>query len=89
MKMNRLLAAGLVIIVVGLALVVLGSAVQGNVSTGGFILIGPFPIVFGTGPDGGQLAVLAVAVTLLMVVLLSVLAWRLTSAVRDAPTGNA
>jgi len=86
--MNRLLAAGLAIILVGVALVVLGSGPQGNISTGGFILIGPFPIVFGTGPGAGQLAELALAVGLLMLLLLAVLAWRLTQSARDHSGGN-
>lgn len=86
--MNGLLFLGLSVIMVGMAFVVLGSADQGSVSTGGFILIGPFPIVFGTGPNGGQLATLALVVGLLMVALLSALAWWLTSAGRGARTGN-
>jgi uncharacterized membrane protein len=87
--MNKLLVVGLLIILVGMALVVLGSASQGSVSVGGFILIGPFPIVFGTGTNSGQLAALALAVGLLMLVLVSVLAWRLASGVRDSSRRNA
>jgi uncharacterized membrane protein len=85
--MSRLLAGGLAIILVGMVLIVLGSASQGNGSTGGFVLIGPFPIVFGTGPGGGQLASLALALGLLMVALLLLLAWRLARA-RGGATGN-
>ena len=79
MKMNRLLVAGLLIIIAGVAVLLLGSASQGGVSTGGFILIGPFPIVFGSGTNGGQLATLALAVGVLMIILVSVLAWRFRS----------
>ena len=79
MKMNRLLVAGLLIIIAGVAVLLLGSASQGGVSTGGFILIGPFPIVFGSGTNGGQLATLALAVGVLMITLVSVLAWRFRS----------
>jgi len=86
--MNKLLAIGLLAIVIGTVMVLLGSAEQGSVSTGGFILIGPFPIVFGTGTNGGQLAALALVVGLLMVVLLSVMAWRLVSAARSSRRGN-
>jgi len=78
-KMNRLLVAGLLIIIAGVAVLLLGSASQGGMSTGGFILIGPFPIVFGSGTNGGQLATLALAVGVLMIILVSVLAWRFRS----------
>jgi uncharacterized membrane protein len=86
--MNKLLVVGLLIIIVGMALVFLGSASQGGVSTGGFILIGPFPIVFGTGANGGQLAFLALVVGLLILVLLSALLWRLAATARRLPGGN-
>lgn len=89
MKMNSLLAAGLLAVLVGMAMVVIGSAGEGDLSAGGFVLIGPFPIVFGTGTNGGQLAALALAVGLLMLILLSVLAWRFALAVSASSKGNA
>jgi len=46
------------------------SAGEGSVSTGGFILIGPFPIAFGSGPNGPLLSILAVVLGILMLVLL-------------------
>lgn len=89
MKMNKLLAAGLLAMLVGMAMVVIGSAGEGDLSTGGFVLVGPFPMVFGTGTNGGQLAALALAAGLLMLILLSVLAWRFALAVRASSKGNA
>jgi uncharacterized membrane protein len=77
--MNRLLLAGLVMIVAGILVVALGSAGQGGVSTGGFVLLGPIPIVFGSGPSGWQIATLALVAGILMIVLLSALAWRFRS----------
>lgn len=68
---------GALLVVAGFALVAYGAAGQGNASAGGFILIGPFPIVFGTGSNGGELALLSVLLGALMVVLLLVMALRL------------
>ena len=87
-ELNRLLGAGLVLIVAGSVIVVVGSAARGAVSSGGFILVGPFPIVFGTGPSGSQLADLALAVGILMFVLIALFAMRirsLSSEVRGNP----
>jgi len=57
-------------ILLGMALLVVGSATQGGASAGGFILIGPIPFVFGAGPSGSVLALLAVVVGVMMVVVL-------------------
>ncbi len=84
MSLNKLVVVGLLTILAGMALVILGSASQGTASTGGFVLIGPFPIVFGTGSSGGQLATLALIAGLVMVGLLLVLAWRLSSLSRGS-----
>jgi uncharacterized membrane protein len=77
---ESLLLIGLAVVLVGFALVVFGSMSQANVSTGGFILIGPFPIVFGTGGSGGQLALLSVVVGVILVVMTALWARRLHSA---------
>jgi uncharacterized membrane protein len=53
---------GILLIVVGIAFVFLGSAGSGNTSVGGVVFIGPFPIVFGSGPGGGTLALLSVVI---------------------------
>lgn len=76
MTLNKLLVLGFLLVAAGIVLVAYGSVEQGNVSTGGFILIGPFPIVFGTGSNGGELALLSVLLGGLMVVLLLVMASR-------------
>jgi uncharacterized membrane protein len=64
-----LLYLGFCIVVFGVILVFVGSTTEGGVSSGGFILLGPFPIVFGSGNNGSLLAVLAVTLGILMVVL--------------------
>ncbi len=76
MSLRALFAAGFLLIAAGIALLVYGSLGQGNVSTGGFILIGPFPIVFGSGSNGWDLALLSLLLGGVMVILLLAMAWR-------------
>jgi len=75
--MNRLLVAGFLVMIAGMLIVLFGSAGGKGLSTGGFVLIGPIPIVFGTGTNGGQIASLAFFAGLLMFVAFVVWAWRL------------
>jgi uncharacterized membrane protein len=75
--LNKAVILGVLLVVAGVALVACGVAGQGNASAGGFILVGPFPIVFGTGSNGGKLALLSVLLGVLMIVLLLVMALRL------------
>jgi uncharacterized membrane protein len=79
---QRLLLVGFLIVLVGFAILILGSS-GGNISTGGFILIGPFPIVFGSGANGTQLGALAVVAGILMLVFLFLAASRLRREVAD------
>ena len=76
--MQKLLAAGLLVIVAGFALVLAGSVGQGSSSVGGVVFIGPFPIVFGSGPGGGFLALASVVIGGIMVILLLLWGWRLS-----------
>ncbi len=80
MNRSRLMLLGVVIMVVGFAVVVTGSLYGpgGSGSSGGFILIGPIPIIFGSGPESGALASIALVITGAMIVLylLSFLFWR-------------
>lgn len=74
---QRLLVLGFTLVFLGFAIVVVGSLSSGQVSTGGFVLIGPFPIVFGTGGNGSTLALLSVVAGLIVLFfsLLSLVAW--------------
>jgi len=76
----RLASVGVAIIFVGFLVVALGTLTGsgGSSSGGGFILIGPIPIVFGSGPNSGILATVALVITAAMVALylLSLLFWR-------------
>lgn len=75
--MHKLLAVGLIAIVVGLALLLVGAAGQGSVSAGGVIFIGPFPIVFGSGPSGSSLALLSIVIGAVMLVFVLLWGWRI------------
>ena len=65
--MQKLLAVGIVVILAGMIALGISAAGQGQVSVGGAIFIGPFPIAFGTGPGGTSLALLSVIIGAVMV----------------------
>ena len=73
---TRLYMFGFFLILTGVVLLLLSSISQMGVSTGGFVLIGPIPIVFGSGPNGSLLAVLAVVLGIVMLVWLYALSKR-------------
>ncbi|MBI3859328.1 MAG: DUF131 domain-containing protein [Thaumarchaeota archaeon] len=54
----------------------MGLSGNAGASGGGFILIGPFPVVFGSGRYGGTLAELSLVLGVLMVALLLLRARR-------------
>ncbi len=78
---SKLLSLGVVIILAGFFVVfvgaLMGAGTGGSTSTGGFILIGPIPIVFGSGPEAGMLATVALVISVVMIAvyLLSFLFW--------------
>lgn len=74
--MQKLLAIGLLLFVSGLALVLVGASEQGSVSTGGVVFVGPFPIVFGSGPGGLELAMASALIGGVMVALILLWGWR-------------
>jgi uncharacterized membrane protein len=80
MNPSRLLLLGVVIIFVGFLTVALGAFTQpsGSNSSGGFILIGPFPIVFGSGSNSGMLAAVGLVITAIVVAfyIVSLFVWR-------------
>ena len=81
MNSRGLYLLGFAVILLGFAVVVvgaLGSGGSGPGSTGGFVLIGPIPIVFGTGVKSGLLGAVAVGITVAMVALYlaTYLLWR-------------
>jgi uncharacterized membrane protein len=68
MNASKLMLLGVAMIFIGFIVVAAGAltGTGGSGSTGGFILIGPIPIFFGSGPESGTLAVLGVVITVVM-----------------------
>lgn len=69
-RLLMLLYLGITLVVIGIAIIVVVSVAfgsSGNVS--GVILIGPIPIVFGSGSDSGWLIAISVVLTIISLVL--------------------
>ena len=62
----RAWSIGFLLIVLGVATVLVGSS-SSSLTVGGVILIGPLPIVFGTGPGSGLIMVVSLIAAILMV----------------------
>ena len=64
------LLLGIALVFVGIAVLVVATLVLGGSgSVGGIILIGPIPIVFGSGPDAGWLIAISLILTVACIVL--------------------
>ncbi len=64
-----LLMLGFAVVVIGIILVAVASLLGGgSTSVGGVIFIGPFPIVFGAGPDAAWLITISVVISVVMIV---------------------
>jgi uncharacterized membrane protein len=72
-RLLTLLLAGISLVFVGIAIIVVASIVLGSGSVGGVILIGPIPIIFGTGPDALWLILISVILSIISIVLFLVL----------------
>ena len=69
-----LLILGIVLVFVGvIVLVVIASIFSGSSSAGVVVFIGPFPIVFGSGPNSTWLILIAIILTVLSLVLFFVM----------------
>lgn len=70
--------AGFFIILVGITFLAVASlSSEGSASFGGFILIGPFPIVFGAGPGAPWLVLFAIILGVLSLIMFFVMRKRL------------
>jgi uncharacterized membrane protein len=69
MNSTNLASLGMLIIFAGFLVVIIGAILGagGPSSVGGFILIGPIPIVFGSGPNSSMLASAALAISAVVV----------------------
>jgi uncharacterized membrane protein len=72
-RLLTLLLAGISLVFVGIAIIVVAAIVLGSGSVGGVILIGPIPIIFGTGPDALWLILISVILSIISIVLFLVL----------------
>lgn len=69
-RLLTFLFIGFAVIIVGVILVVVASLLAGGSSSvGGVIFIGPFPIVFGVGPEAAWLIVISIIIAVVMFVL--------------------
>ncbi|NLF88548.1 DUF131 domain-containing protein [Candidatus Bathyarchaeota archaeon] len=66
---------GISLVFVGIAVIIVASvfASGGSSSVGGVIFIGPFPIVFGTGPDAAWLIALGLVLAIISIILFQVM----------------
>ena len=64
-----LLMLGFVVVLVGIIFIAISSIGGDSVSVGGVIFIGPFPIVFGAGPDAVWLIAISIILAIVSVVL--------------------
>jgi uncharacterized protein (TIGR00304 family) len=64
-----LMLIGMILCLIGFTVFLAGAFMlsPGDVSAGGVIFIGPFPIVFGSGQYGSQLIWLGLAIALIMI----------------------
>ena len=76
----KLLLVGMAMILTGFGILIAGSATQGTMSAGGVVFIGPFPIAFGSGPGGWELALGSVVIGAVILALVVLLGWRLSRA---------
>ena len=68
-KLLMMLMVGIAVVIIGIFLVVLASALSGGSTSSGIVIfIGPIPIVFGAGPDAAWLIATGIAISVVMIV---------------------
>jgi uncharacterized membrane protein len=79
----NLLILGIALVFVGIAILIVVSAVFGSSgSIGGVILIGPIPIIFGLGPNAIWLILIGIVLTILSIAIFLVI-YRQSERPRD------
>jgi uncharacterized membrane protein len=69
-RLLSFLLLGIALVFVGIAVLVIALLVlDGLGSVGGIILIGPIPIIFGSGPDAGWLIVISLILSIASIAL--------------------
>jgi len=71
----RFLILGIIMVFVGIAIIIIAAVLTAGGSTGfsGVIFIGPFPIVFGAGPNASWLILIGIILAAVTVVLFIVM----------------
>jgi len=74
-KFWMLFVLGLLLILVGFLILMIATMLssEASASFGGFIMIGPFPIVFGAGPEAAWMVLFAIVMAVLSIVIFFVL----------------
>ena len=66
--LSLLFLLGFAVVIIGIILVLAASLLGGgSASVSGVIFIGPFPIVFGAGPDAAWLITISIAISAVMI----------------------
>ena len=79
-KLLALLMLGFAVIIVGIILIMAASLLGGgSASAGGVIFIGPFPIVFGAGPDAAWLITISLIISVVMILVFMLMRRRNSS----------
>ena len=69
-RLLSFLLLGITLVFVGIAVLVVASVVLGGSgNVGGVILIGPIPIIFGTGPEATWLIIVSIIITVVSIIL--------------------
>jgi uncharacterized membrane protein len=72
-----LLMLGFAVVIVGIILVTVASLLGGgSASVGGVIFIGPFPLVFGAGPDAAWLITISIVISVAMIIIFALVRRR-------------
>ncbi len=75
-RLLLLLLFGFALVIVGIIIVIAAVVLSGgSASFGGVIFIGPFPIVFGAGPDAFWLITIAIVIAVVSIVMLLIM-WK-------------
>lgn len=76
-RLFKLIILGIAFVFAGIVVVVVASAALGSGSFGAVIFIGPFPIVFGSGPNAAWLILVGIILSVISIIIFVVLNRRL------------
>ena len=76
-RLFNLIILGIALVFIGVLVVVVASVFLGSGSVGGVILIGPFPIVFGSGQNASWLILVGVLLSIVSIIIFLLMNRRL------------